>query len=557
MTPESRWNLADVWELVAEIMPGRPAQRSGSRLITWGEFDRRANALARNLLDAGLTHQSKVGAYLYSCPEYLETYTAAMKGGMAPFNINYRYGPDEISYLLADADAEAVVFHATFAPLLNQIADRLPGVKRWYAVEDGSPVPDWATPYEQLVASGADHPDTPWGRSGEDLVLLYTGGTTGMPKGVMWEQHELFQVLGAGGDPFSGTPRAANMAELHRRYEAVTAEPPFVFLPACPLMHGTGQFSAFIAMILAGTVVTLPSRHFDADELWRAVDEYGVNAVALVGDAFAKPLLQELDDHRDRYDLSTLVLLSSSGVMWSQATKNGLTRHLPAVTVYDSLGSSEAVGMGASISAGSHAAPTAEFTLGTGVKVLGPDDVEVEPGSDTPGFVAVPGHVPIGYYKDPEKTARTFRTIGGVRYVLPGDLAMVRADGEIELLGRSAAVINSGGEKVFAEEVEEVIKRYPSVVDAVCVGVLDDRFGHAVTALIELKGDHQVGRDELRSFVSARLAAYKAPRVVIVVPSIGRSPAGKVDYARLGRVAQATFEQAGGDMSETLVATDT
>jgi fatty-acyl-CoA synthase len=225
--------------------------------------------------------------------------------------------------------------------------------------------------------------------------------------------------------------------------------------------------------------------------------------------------------------------------------------------VYDSLGSSEAVGMGASISAGSHAAPTAEFTLGTGVKVLGPDDVEVEPGSDTPGFVAVPGHVPIGYYKDPEKTARTFRTIGGVRYVLPGDLAMVRADGEIELLGRSAAVINSGGEKVFAEEVEEVIKRYPSVVDAVCVGVLDDRFGHAVTALIELKGDHQVGRDELRSFVSARLAAYKAPRVVIVVPSIGRSPAGKVDYARLGRVAQATFEQAGGDMSETLVATDT
>ncbi len=352
MTPEPQWNLADVWESVAEIMPDRPAHRSGTRLIRWGEFDRRANALARDLLEAGLTHQSKVGAYLYSCPEYLETYTAALKAGMAPFNINYRYGPDEITYLLQDADAEAVVFHATFGPLLSQVGDRLPGVKRWYAVEDGAPIPDWASPYEELVVTGADRPDPPWSRSGEDLILLYTGGTTGMPKGVMWEQHELFEVLGAGGNPFAGTARAEDMAELRQRYEAAVAEPPFVFLPACPLMHGTGQFSAFIAMIQAGTVVTLPNRHFDPDELWRAVDEYGVNAVALVGDAFAKPLLRELDDHRDRYDLSTLVLLNSSGVMWSQATKNGLTGHLPAVTVYDSLGSSEAVGMGASVSIG-------------------------------------------------------------------------------------------------------------------------------------------------------------------------------------------------------------
>jgi fatty-acyl-CoA synthase len=555
MISDPRWNLADVWEVVAELMPGRPAQRSGSRTITWGQFDRRANALACDLLDAGLTHQSKVGAYLYSCPEYLETYAAAVKAGMAPFNVNYRYGPDEVCYLLDDADAEAIVFHATFAPLLGQIADRLPGVKRWYAVEDGSPIPDWATPYDQVVASGADRADTPWGRSGEDLILLYTGGTTGMPKGVMWEQHELFYVLGGGGDPFHGTPRANDMAELRRRLEAMVDEPPFVFLPACPLMHGTGQFSAFIAMIQAGTVVTLPSRHFDADELWRSVDEYGVHAVALVGDAFGKPLLAELDDHRDRYDLSTLRLLNSSGVMWSQATKDGLIGHLPTVTVFDSLGSSEAVGMGASVSAGSHVTSTAEFTLGRGVKVLGPDDKEVEPGSDTPGFLVVPGHVPVGYYKDPEKTARTFRTIDGVRYVVPGDMAVVRADGEIELLGRSSAVINSGGEKVFAEEVEEVIKRYPGVVDAVCVGVPDDRFGYIVTAVIQVGGDHPVERDELRSFVGASLAAYKAPRVVIVVPSIGRSPAGKVDYGRLSRVALDTLEQAGGDQSKTLVAT--
>ena len=546
MTTDSRWNLADVWEAVAELLPERTAQRNGSRLFTWGQFDRRANALGHDLLKAGLTHQSKVGAFLYSCPEYLETYTAAMKVAMAPFNINYRYGPDELWYLLDDADAEAVVFHATFAPVLSQITGRLPGVKRWYAVDDGSPIPDWATPYEPVVAAGADRPEMPWGRSGDDLLLLYTGGTTGMPKGVMWEQHELFQVIGAGGDPFTGTPPAEDMAELRRRYEAGD-DTPFVLLPACPLMHGTGQFGAFITMNRAGSIVTLPSRRFDPDEIWRAVDEYRVTAVALVGDAFAKPLLHELDDHRERYDLSSLGLLSSSGVMWSQATKNGLMGHLPGVTVLDSLGSSEAVGMGVSVSAGGSVAPTAEFKLGPGVKVLSPNDEEVEPGSGIPGLVAVPGHQPAGYYKDPEKTARTFRTIDGVRYSLPGDLAIVRADGEIELLGRSNAVINSGGEKVFAEEVEEVIKLYPGVVDAVCVGVPDDRFGQVVTAVIELDGDHTVGRDELRSFVSARLAAYKAPRNVCVVPSIGRSPAGKVDYARLTKLAIASVEAGGGD----------
>ncbi|MGH9047390.1 MAG: AMP-binding protein, partial [Acidimicrobiales bacterium] len=492
---------------------------------------------------------SKVGAYLYSCSEYLETYFAAMKAGMAPFNVNYRYGPDEVRFILNDADAEAVVFHATFGPVLETIKDRLPAVKRWYAVDDGSPVPDWAISYESIVAPGAERPDAPWGRAGDDLVLLYTGGTTGMPKGVMWEQHELFQVIGAGGDPFTGTPPASDMTELRQRFEEAADQSAFVLLPACPLMHGTGQFSAFIALNRAGTVVTLPSRRFDPDELWRAVDEYEVNAVALVGDAFAKPLLHELDDHRDRYDLSTLRLLSSSGVMWSQATKNGLIGHLPDVMIFDSLGSSEAVGMGASVSVGSTVVATAEFTLGPGVKVLGPDDEEVEPGSGTPGFVAVPGHVPAGYYKDPEKTARTFRTIDGVRYSLPGDLAIVRADGEIELLGRSNAVINTGGEKVFAEEVEEVIKSYPGVVDAVCVGVPDDRFGQAVTAVIELDGGGRMERDELRRFVGARLAAYKAPRNVCVVPSIGRSPAGKVDYARLTELAIGLLASVGSDSS--------
>jgi acyl-CoA synthetase (AMP-forming)/AMP-acid ligase II len=556
MTSDTGWNLADIWEAVAEILPDRPAQRWGSGQSTWVQFDRRANALAADLLRAGLSHQSKVAAYLYNCPEYLETYYAAIKVSAAPLNTNYRYGPDEVAYLLDNADAEAVVFHATFAPVLAQILDRLPLVKRWYAVEDGAPMPTWATPYEEVVGPGADGVAAPWARSGADLILLYTGGTTGMPKGVMWEQHELFQVLGGGGNFFEGTPPAVDMAELRGRIEAVAADPPYVFLPACPLMHGTGQFSAFIAMIRGGTVVTVPNRHFDPDALWRSVDDFGVNAIALVGDAFAKPMLEKLEDHRSRYDLSTLALISSSGVMWSQATKDGLVRQIPNVMLYDSLGSSEAVGIGSSVSAGADVAATAEFTLGPDVKVFGPDDAEIVPGSETPGYVAIPGHLPAGYYGDPEKTARTFRTIRGIRYVLPGDLALVHADGEIQLLGRSNAVINTGGEKVFAEEVEEVIKQHPAVADAVCVGVPDDRFGQVVTALVELDDDTLLDRDELRQFVQAHLAAYKAPRIVIMVPSIRRSPAGKVDYARLTRLARDTFDQAGRDSSKTLVATD-
>ena len=548
------WNLADLWEQVAETVPDRPAQRCGTRTVTWGEFDRRANALGRHLLDAGLRRQSKVAAYLFNGPEYLEVYAGALKVSAAPLNTNYRYGPDEVAYLLDNADAEAVVFHAGFSPVLEGIRDRLPQVRTWLAVDDGTAVPAWATPYEEVVGEGADRPEPSWARSGQDLILLYTGGTTGMPKGVMWEQHELFQVLGGGGNPFEGTPPAAEPAEMRQRIEAAAAEPPYVFLPACPLMHGTGQFSAFIAMIRSGTVVTMPDRHFDPVALWRAVEDHGVNGVAIVGDAFAKPLLEALDADPTAFDLSSLRVMNSSGVMWSQATKDGLLRHLPGVLLFDSLGSSEAVGMGASVSGADNVAATASFALGPGVIVVDSEDRPVEAGSGTPGYVAIPGHVPVGYYKDPEKTARTFRSIGGTRYVLPGDLAVVEADGQIQLLGRSNAVINTGGEKVFAEEVEEVVKQHPAVLDAVCVGIPDDRFGAVVTAMVELRPGAELARDDLRGFVSARLAAYKAPRVVVVVPSIHRSPAGKVDYARLTRLARDTFERAGGDAGTTLVA---
>jgi fatty-acyl-CoA synthase len=530
------WNFADVYEVVAGKVPDAPCQKQGNRTVSWAEFDARANGLAADLLDAGLGHQSKVAAYLTNCPEYLETYFAAFKAGLAPVNTNFRYGPEEILYLFDNADAEAVIFHAGFTEILEKVRDRLPKVRRWYVVEDGSPAPSWAVPYESVASKGkaGEAVKGPWGRSGDDLLILYTGGTTGMPKGVMWRQDDLWNVLGGGGNPVVGAPPAADLDDFASR----VAGPGMSMLPACPLMHGTGQFSAFIAMNGAGCIVSLEGRSFSADLLWRTVEQHKVNAIVIVGDAFAKPMLAELDANPGKYDLSSVIMISSSGVMWSHETKQGLLKHIPQAVLFDSLGSSEAVGLGASTSAAGAAADTAKFVLGPTVKVFTDEGRPVEPGDEAPGFVAISGFLPTGYYKDEEKTAKTFRTIDGVRYSVPGDYALVNPDGSLQLLGRGSVVINTGGEKVFPEEVEEVLKQHPSVLDAVAVGLPDDRFGETICAIVEPAAGATVDENELIEHVRAHLARYKAPRKVLVVDSIGRSPAGKVDYKGLQALAR-------------------
>ena len=527
------WNFADAYEAIAAKVPDAPVQMCGDRVMTWQEWDRRANALAADLLEAGLGHQSKVAAYLYNGVEYLEVYLAAWKAGMVPVNTNYRYGPDELLYLFDNADAEAVVFDTSFGPMLDRIRDKLPRVRRWYAVGDGDPIPAGAVPYEEVVAPGGDRTAGPWGRSGNDLLMLYTGGTTGMPKGVMWRQDDLFNVLGGGGNPIVGVPPAADYEELAGRLSG----PGTRLLPACPLMHGTGQFSAFIALNGGGCIVSMPDRTFDAASLWQTVQDRQINAVVIVGDAFAKPMLAALDANPGRWDLSSLLLISSSGVMWSHETKESLLRHVPHLILIDSLGSSEAVGLGASISASGSAADTAKFALGENVRVFTEDGKAVTPGSDDIGMVAIGGYIPVGYYQDEEKTAKTFRTFGGVRYSVPGDFAMVNADGTLHLMGRGSVCINTGGEKVFPEEVEEILKLHAAVRDAVCVGVPDERFGEVVTAVVEPVPGQTVDQAELVEFVRNHLARYKAPRHVVLVPSIGRSPAGKVDYKGLRRLA--------------------
>lgn len=528
------WNLADIWEAAAEEGGQRPAQVSGARRYSWAELDRRANAFGHDLLARGLTHQGKVAAYLHNGPEYLESYFGAFKVAGVAVNVNYRYGPSELAYLLDNADAEAVVFHRRFGPNLEQIRDKLGRVKVWYGVADdsGEPLPDWAEDYESVLGGGTDQRPVPArGRSGDDLLLLYTGGTTGLPKGVMWRQDDLVRVLGGGGNPFAGLGPAEDLDELRSRLRRDDLA--WVSLPACPLMHGTGQFSAFITMILGGCIVTLPEQKFDPVRLWDVVEAEGVNTVSIVGDAFARPLLAALDAEPGRWDLSRVRVINSSGVMWSQEVKDGLAGHMPSVILFDSLGSSEAVGMAASVAGAGMAAATATFSLGQGARVLTDDDRDVPPGSGEIGVIALPGFVPIGYYKDPDKSARTFRRIDGVRYTIPGDCATVDADGSIRLLGRGSAVINTGGEKVFPEEVEEVIKRLDGVADAVCVGLADDRFGERVCALVELDGTVALSGDDVVAAVRAELAGYKVPRVVLFVASIGRSPAGKVDYPGL------------------------
>ena len=529
----SNWNFADLYEGIASRIPDHPCQIQGDRIITWGQFDARTNALAADMLAAGLTHQSKVAEYLYNCPEYLETYIAAFKGGFVPANTNYRYGPEEVTYLFDNSDAEAVVFHAAFVPLVESIRGNLPKVKRWYCVADGTnAVPSWAQDYEAVVSKVIkESVRGPWGRSEEDLMFLYTGGTTGMPKGVMWRQYDLFHVLGLGGNPALGVPGAASIEEIIDRMEPGVYGN--VLLSACPLMHGTGQFSSLLAMNLGGCVVTLPNRTFDVGELLGEIERRRVQTLIIVGQAFAGPMLDSLIENPHRYDLSSLIMISSSGVMWSQENKQGLLQYIPQVILFDSFGSSEAVGMGGSVSAAGAASETAKFSLGPTCAVFTEDGRRVVPGSGERGLVAVGGNIPMGYYKDETKSAQTFRTFEGTRWSVPGDWAEILADGTLVLLGRGSVCINTGGEKVFPEEVEEVLKRHSSVRDAVAVGIPDTRFGETICGVVEAEAGATPTLSVLNEHVKSALAAYKAPRHIVVIDTIGRAPNGKVDYKRL------------------------
>jgi len=529
----TEWNYGLLWSGIASADPHRPAQIFGDMEQSWGEFHQRANSLASDMASAGLEHQSKVAHYMFNCPEYLETTFASFLAGYVVVNTNYRYGPEEILYLFDNSDAQAVVFHAVYVDLVNQVRERLPMVKRWYMVADESnnPVPSWAVDYNS-VASQPTSPVVPAKPlTGEDQLFLYTGGTTGMPKGVQWRQDDLFQVLGRGGNAISGLAPGESIDELIARVQP--GDVGIRTLVACPLMHGTGQFSAYISLAMGGCIITMPNRNFDPAKLWDVVEQRSVNTIVIVGQAFAGPLLEVLDANPGKWDLSSVIQMGSSGVMWSQENKEGLLEHIPQMFITDSFGSSEAVGMGMSVAAKGMTPKTAQFALGPNCVVFTEDGQRVEAGSGERGLVAVGGAIPVGYYKDDVKTAETFRTFEGRRWTVPGDWAEVNADGTLYLLGRGSVCINTGGEKVFPEEVEECLKTHETVRDAVAVGLPDKRFGETICAVVESEPGHDPTLEELSTHVKSRLAAYKAPRHLVVIDTIGRAPNGKVDYKRL------------------------
>ncbi|MHB8505379.1 MAG: AMP-binding protein [Acidimicrobiales bacterium] len=522
------WNFADLWDAVAAERRDAEAVVCGERRYRWSELERRAAGVAATLLGAGLAHQAKVAQYLFNGPEYLESVYAAFKAGMVPVNTNYRYTDDELAHLWDNADAEAVVVDAAFLERAAAVRPRVPRVRCWLVVGDSSAVPAWAVPYEEAVAQDP----AAAARSGDDLLMVYTGGTTGLPKGVMWRQDDLFCILNR--TAAVRYDEAAGVEGARLRLRAGDRHPPPRQIPGPPLMHGTGLLTAFAALDSAGCIVLPASRRFHPEELLDAVEAERVTEVAIVGDAFARPLLAALDAHPGRWDLSSLWLVVSSGVMWSAEVKAGLLRHLPGLTMVDTLSSSEAVGLASSRSdRRSGPAGTAGFRLGPDARVIDEEGRDVPAGSGRPGLLALRGRGPLGYYKDPERTAATWRVVDGERWSVPGDLAEVAADGTVRLLGRGSAVVNTGGEKVFPEEVEEALKQHPSVHDAIVVGVADDRWGEQVVAVVEPRGD--AGRPDeadLIAWVKGRLAGYKAPRRVLVAPSLGRGPNGKADYRR-------------------------
>jgi fatty-acyl-CoA synthase len=527
----SGWNFADVWETIAHACPDQIAQAHGTQRVSWRELDQRANGVAHWLLQAGCQHQDKVALYLYNGPEYLQAAFACLKVSLVPVNTNYRYKQQELRSLWDNADATVVVFDVAFTATIEDIRAHCPKVRAWLCVGAPEDCPAWASCWALESSPRTELPRAPQARSGDDLILIYTGGTTGHPRGVMWRQHDLYCASNTTGDP-----EQADLVRVCERVLAAAVRP--LGLPAAPLMHGTAFVFASTILNRGGTVLTLTAHHLDLGELLDAVQAQQVTELCIVGDAFCRPMVDALDAEPGRWSLDSLKAVSSSGMMWGQDNKHRLLKHAPNAVLVDFLNSSEASGMGRAVSSRDKGAQAARFKLGKNAVVLDVQDRPLPPGSPEIGRIAVRGGVPLGYYGDPQKTAATFPVIDGVRYAIPGDYARVEADGSVTLLGRGSVSINSGGEKVFPEEVEECVKLLPQVRDAVVVGVPHERFGQSVVALVEWTSGQVLPEQEVIAHVRLRLAGHKVPRHVVSVASMQRGPNGKADYLGLQRMAE-------------------
>lgn len=522
------FTFADTFEVVADTVPDQLALVTEERRLTYAEVDERATRLAHALAERGVKAGDHIGLYLYNGTEYVEGMLAAWKIRAVPVNVNYRYVEEELVYLFDDADLVAVIHHQEFTQRLADVVHQVPGVHTFLCVADGSGVDasvlDTAD-YERAIAEASAERDFPE-RSGDDLYILYTGGTTGMPKGVMWRQEDIFFAamdlcaLGLADEP--ATPEG-----LAERVQTTAGT--MSMATAAPLMHGAAQWATFICFHQGNTMVLTSSRHFDPAAIWRMVEAEKVTTMTVVGDAMARPLVEELEAHPDGYDLSNFFALGSGGAILSAGVKDQFLKVKPELIINDAFGASETGANGGGVGASDEGHP--RFAVNASTTVLDEDLRPVEPGSGVRGMLARTGRIPLGYYKDEEKTAKTFvHDADGKRWVIPGDYATVEADGTITLFGRGSVSINSGGEKIFPEEVEAALKSHPAVFDAVVVGVPDERFGQRVAAVVAPRPGQEPTLEELAEHARTKIAGYKVPRELHLVESVTRSPSGKADY---------------------------
>jgi 3-oxocholest-4-en-26-oate---CoA ligase len=519
-------NIADLAEHAIDAVPDRVALICADEQLTYAQLEEKANRLAHYLIDRGVKKDDKVGLYCRNRIEIVIAMLGIVKAGAILVNVNFRYVEGELRYLFDNSDMVALVHERRYSDRVANVLPDTPNVKTTLVVEDGSDN-DFqrygGAEFYSAIAQGA--PERDFGeRSADDIYLLYTGGTTGFPKGVMWRHEDIYRVL------FGGTDFATGefVKDEYDLAKAAAANPPMVRYPIPPMIHGATQSSTWMSIFAGQTTVLAPE--FDADEVWRVVHDHKVNLLFFTGDAMARPLLDALIKDND-YDLSSLFLLASTAALFSPSIKDKLLELLPNRVITDSIGSSETGFGGTSVvAAGQTHTGGPRVTIDHRTVVLDDDGNEVQPGSGVRGVIAKKGNIPVGYYKDEKKTAETFQTINGVRYAIPGDYALVEEDGTVTMLGRGSVSINSGGEKIYPEEVEAALKGHPDVFDALVVGVPDPRYGQHVAAVVQARPGRRPSLAELDSFVRSEIAGYKVPRSLWLVEEVKRSPAGKPDY---------------------------
>ena len=524
------FNIADLFEHTVDVVPDRIAVVDGEVRLSYADLDERGNRIGHYLASQGVGKDDHVGIYAQNSHKWLEAMLGCLKIRAVPINVNYRYVEDELSYLIGNAELVACVYDQEYAGRLSAVADRSPELTTFVHIEDDSGSDTSAlgsVSFEDACAASSPERDFEQ-RSGDDIYVIYTGGTTGMPKGVMWRSEDIFFALGQGIDALTGERVTS---EYHRAEQAAASPTPLIFCVIPPLMHGAAQIATLSQWFVGTTLVLV--RKFSAEGVWDVFQSEGVNSVLVTGDAMARPLMDALEAEPERWDLSQLISVSSSAALFSQSLKDRYLEYFPNLIITDSIGSTESGFNGLTYATKGEKAAAGGPTVAAGRDVVILDeDLQIIPGGDTRiGKLGRGGNIPLGYYNDPIKTAETFVVAAdGKRYAVSGDSAQWAGAGQITMLGRGSVSINSGGEKIFPEEVEQALKAHPAVFDCTVIGVKDERWGQRVAAVVQFQGDSSATLEELGAHTRTHIAGYKIPRELHVVELIVRSPSGKPDY---------------------------